>query len=46
VGATRLANAIARDLFRADAGQHYAALQALEEPELQLTRYFVPPALR
>ncbi|TMG88481.1 MAG: hypothetical protein E6H73_18260 [Betaproteobacteria bacterium] len=46
VGATRLANAIVRDLFRADAEQHYAALQALEEPELKPTRYFVPPALR
>ena len=46
VGATRLANAIVRDLFRADAEQHYAALRALEESELKPTRYYVPPALR
>ena len=45
LGATRLANAIVRDLFRADAEQHYAALQALAEFELEPTRYFVPPGL-
>jgi cation diffusion facilitator CzcD-associated flavoprotein CzcO len=42
IGATRLAQAIVRDLFVADADRHYEALVAHEEPELAPTRYFVP----
>ncbi|TWT15875.1 FAD/NAD(P)-binding protein [Reyranella sp. CPCC 100927] len=42
VGATRLAHAIVRDLFVADADCHFEALVAHEEPELAPTRYFVP----
>lgn len=46
VGATRLAQAIARDLFVADADAHWERLQALEEPELLPTKWYVPPAQR
>jgi FAD-dependent urate hydroxylase len=43
VGANRLAQAIARDLFVADADAHWERLQALEEPELLPTKWYVPP---
>lgn len=46
VGATRLAQAIARDLFVAEADAHWARLQAHEEPELLATRWYVAPASR
>jgi cation diffusion facilitator CzcD-associated flavoprotein CzcO len=46
VGANRLAQAIARDLFVADADLHWQRLQALEEPELLPTRWYVPPPQR
>ena len=44
IGATRLANAIARALFLSDADRHWAALQSHSEPELLATRWYVPPA--
>lgn len=46
IGATRLAQAIVRDLFVADADAHWARLQAHEEPELLNTRWYVPPEER
>lgn len=46
IGAGRLAQAIARDLFVADADLHWERLQALEEPELLATRWYVPPEQR
>ncbi|MBK6004485.1 NAD(P)/FAD-dependent oxidoreductase [Ramlibacter ginsenosidimutans] len=46
IGASRLAHAIARDLFVADADLHWERLQALEEPELLPTKWYVPPADR
>jgi cation diffusion facilitator CzcD-associated flavoprotein CzcO len=46
IGATRLAQAIARDLFVEDADAHWARLQAHEEPELLNTRWYVPPERR
>jgi cation diffusion facilitator CzcD-associated flavoprotein CzcO len=46
IGATRLAHAIARDLFLEDADAHWARLQAHEEPELLNTRWYVPPENR
>jgi FAD-dependent urate hydroxylase len=46
IGAGRLAQAIARDLFVADADLHWTRLQALEEPELLPTKWYVPPAER
>jgi cation diffusion facilitator CzcD-associated flavoprotein CzcO len=46
IGATRLAHAIARDLFVGDADAHWARLQALEEPELLPTKWYVPPEQR
>jgi FAD-dependent urate hydroxylase len=46
IGATRLAQAIARDLFVADADAHWARLQAHEEAELLATRWYVPPGER
>lgn len=46
VGATRLAQAIARDLFVADVDGHWERLQALEEPELLPTKWYVPPERR
>ena len=46
IGAARLAHAIARDLFVADADRHWERLQAHEEPELLATKWFVPPAGR
>ena len=46
IGAGRLAQAIARDLFVADADLHWERLQALEEPELLPTKWYVPPEER
>ena len=46
VGAGRLAQAIARDLFVGDADLHWQRLQALEEPELLPTKWYVPPGQR
>ena len=46
IGATRLAQAIARDLFVDDADAHWARLQAHEEPELLNTRWYVAPEKR
>jgi cation diffusion facilitator CzcD-associated flavoprotein CzcO len=46
VGAGRLAQAIARDLFLADADAHWERMLALEEPELLPTKWYVPPAQR
>lgn len=43
IGATRLAQCIARDLFVADADAHWQRLLAHEEAELQATRWYVPP---
>lgn len=42
IGATRLAHAIARDLFVEDADRHWARLLAHEEPELIATRWYAP----
>jgi cation diffusion facilitator CzcD-associated flavoprotein CzcO len=42
IGATRLAQAIARDLFVEDADRHWERLQAHDEPELIATRWYVP----
>ncbi len=44
IGATRLAQAVARDLFVEDADRHWERLQAHEEPELIATRWYVPDA--
>lgn len=44
LGATRLAQAIARDLFVQDAPQHWQALLDADEPELLHTRWHVPMA--
>ena len=41
-GATRLAEAISNSLFREDVALHVEAMEALEDPELQPTDYFVP----
>jgi FAD-dependent urate hydroxylase len=46
VGAGRLAQSIARDLFVADADAHWERLQALKEPELLATKWYVPPERR
>ena len=46
IGATRLAQALARDLFTVDVERHYARLLAHEEAELLQTPYYVPPAAR
>jgi cation diffusion facilitator CzcD-associated flavoprotein CzcO len=43
IGAQRLAEAIVRDLFVADADRHWQALLAHSEEELKPTRYYVPP---
>ena len=43
IGAARLANAVARVRFVADADSHWVRLQALEEPELLATKWYVPP---
>jgi cation diffusion facilitator CzcD-associated flavoprotein CzcO len=42
LGALRLAQGVARDLFVEDADRHWARLQAHNEDELKPTRYFVP----
>lgn len=42
VGARRLAQGIARDLFLEDAERHWLRLQAQNEDEMKPTRYFVP----
>lgn len=41
-GAQRLARAVSRDLFVENVEEHYEHLRALEEPELEPTRFFVP----
>jgi cation diffusion facilitator CzcD-associated flavoprotein CzcO len=46
IGANRLAQGIARDLFLADADAHYARLRAHNEDEMKPTRYFVPGSRR
>ncbi len=46
IGAGRLAQSVARDLFVADADLHWERLQALEEPELLPTKWYVPPERR
>jgi cation diffusion facilitator CzcD-associated flavoprotein CzcO len=46
IGVRRLAEAIARDLFVADADAHWERLQVHEEPELLATRWYVPPQER
>ncbi len=46
IGANRLAEAIVRDLFVADADRHFAALLAHEEEELKTTRQYVPKERR
>ncbi|MBC5786067.1 NAD(P)/FAD-dependent oxidoreductase [Ramlibacter sp. USB13] len=46
IGAGRLAQSIAKDLFVADADLHWERLQALEEPELLPTKWYVPPEQR
>jgi cation diffusion facilitator CzcD-associated flavoprotein CzcO len=46
IGADRLAGAIARDLFVADADRHFGALLAHEEEELKTTGLYVPKARR
>ena len=42
IGVTRLAQAIARDIFVAEQDRLYQALLAHAEPELKPTRYYVP----
>lgn len=42
VGARRLAQGIARDLFLEDADRHWDRLQTQNEDEMKPTRYFVP----
>lgn len=44
IGARRLATAIASDLFVQDVDAHWQNLQALQEPELKDTRWYVPGA--
>lgn len=46
IGATRLANAIVRDLFTADAALHFARMQEAEDEELKPTAFFVARAAR
>lgn len=46
IGANRLAEAIVKDLFVADADRHWQALLAHSEEELKPTRYYVPPEKR
>jgi cation diffusion facilitator CzcD-associated flavoprotein CzcO len=42
IGATRLANAIVRDLFVADGDEYFARMQVQEDDELKPTDFFVP----
>jgi cation diffusion facilitator CzcD-associated flavoprotein CzcO len=44
IGAMRLAQSVARDLFVEDADRHWERLLAHEEPELIATRWYVPPS--
>ncbi len=46
IGANRLAEAIVRDLFAADADRHFDALLSHEEEELKTTGQYVPKELR
>jgi cation diffusion facilitator CzcD-associated flavoprotein CzcO len=46
IGATRLAHAIVRDLFVADADEHFARMQVAEDEELKPTSLFVPREAR
>jgi cation diffusion facilitator CzcD-associated flavoprotein CzcO len=46
IGADRLAEAVVRDLFVADADKHFEALLAHEEEELKPTRLYVPKGKR
>ena len=46
IGATRLAQALVRDLFVADADAHYAHMLAQEDDELAPTAFFVPRGAR
>ncbi|GJD51418.1 FAD-dependent urate hydroxylase [Methylobacterium crusticola] len=46
IGATRLAQALVRDLFVADADRHFARMQAHEDDELGPTGFFVPREAR
>lgn len=46
IGANRLAQAIVRDLFTADADRYFAAIQAHEDAELRPTSYFAPASRR
>jgi cation diffusion facilitator CzcD-associated flavoprotein CzcO len=46
IGATRVAQAVAKDLFLEDADVHWARHQAHEEPELIATKWYVPPEER
>lgn len=46
IGATRLAQALVRDLFVADVDRHYENLLKHEEPELLQTSFYVPPEAR
>jgi cation diffusion facilitator CzcD-associated flavoprotein CzcO len=46
IGARRLAAGVARQFFVQDADWHWQRLQALEEPELLPTRWYLPPEQR
>jgi cation diffusion facilitator CzcD-associated flavoprotein CzcO len=46
IGANRVAQTIARDLFIADADRHWQRLQQHEDPELLQTKRYVPPEQR
>ena len=46
IGAGRLAEAIVRDLFQADADRHFEALLAHDEEELKPTAHYVPKGKR
>jgi cation diffusion facilitator CzcD-associated flavoprotein CzcO len=46
VGARRLAQGLARDLFIEDADRHWQRLQAHDEDELKQTSFWVPPSMR
>lgn len=46
IGARRLSAGVARQCFVQDADWHWQRLQALEEPELLPTRWYLPPEQR
>ncbi len=46
IGATRLAQAIVRDLFLAEADRHFVRMQAHDDDELRPTGYYVPREAR